>query len=141
VLDSLPRESQVFYAPAIDHYVVTRYADIEAVLLNHETYSSALAQLPLVQLLPEAAQILLAGGHKPQPSMVSLDPPAHTRTKYHVPWAGSSLGPNSIKRTRGKDSRDYAWSCRIGAPTWHWTEDAVNRFNQMQTSPPLNARS
>ena len=81
VLDSLPRESQVFYAPAIDYYVVTRYADIEAVLLDHETYSSAPAQLPLVQLLPEAAQILLAGGHKPQPSMVSLDPPAHTRLR------------------------------------------------------------
>jgi cytochrome P450 len=81
VLDSLPRESQVFYAPAIDYYVVTRYPDIEAVLLDHETYSSAPAQLPLVQLLPEAAQILLAGGHKPQPSMVSLDPPAHTRLR------------------------------------------------------------
>lgn len=81
VLDSLPRETSVFYAPSIDYYVVTRYADIEAVFLDHETYSAASAQLPLVQLLPEAAQILLAGGHKPQPSMVSLDPPAHTRLR------------------------------------------------------------
>jgi cytochrome P450 len=81
VLDSLPRESQVFYAPSIDYYVVTRYADVEAVLLDHETYSSAPAQLPLVQLRPEAAQILLAGGHRPQPSMVSLDPPEHTRLR------------------------------------------------------------
>jgi hypothetical protein len=52
----------VFYAPLIDYYVVTRYADIEAVFLDHETYSAAPAQLPLVQLVPEAAQILLAGG-------------------------------------------------------------------------------
>jgi cytochrome P450 len=81
VLESIPRESQVFYAPSIDYYVVTRYADIETVLLDHETYSSAPAQLPLVELRPEAAQILLAGGHKPQPSMVSLDPPAHTRLR------------------------------------------------------------
>jgi cytochrome P450 len=81
VLDSLARETPVFYAPSIDYYVVTRYADIEAVFLDHETYSAAPAQLPLVQLVPEAAQILLAGGHKPQPSMVSLDPPAHTRLR------------------------------------------------------------
>src|SRR5262245_53251555 len=81
VLHALPHDTAVFYAPSIDYYVVTRYADIEAVLLDHETYSSAPAQLPLVQLRPEAAQILLAGGHKPQPSMVSLDPPANTRLR------------------------------------------------------------
>ena len=81
VLDSLPRETPVFYAPSIDYYVVTRYADIEAVFLDHETYSAAPAQLPLVPLVPEAVQILLGGGHRPQPSMVSLDPPAHTRLR------------------------------------------------------------
>ena len=81
VLNSLARETPVFYAPSIDYYVVTRYVDIETVFLDHETYSAAPAQRPLVQLVPEAAQILLAGGHQPQPSMVSLDPPAHTRLR------------------------------------------------------------
>jgi cytochrome P450 len=81
VLASLPHEMPVFYAPSIDYYVVTRYPDIEAIFLDHETYSAAAAGLPLVQLVPEAAQILLAGGHEPQPSMVSLDPPAHTRLR------------------------------------------------------------
>ncbi|HSF05041.1 MAG TPA: cytochrome P450 [Methylomirabilota bacterium] len=81
VLASLPPETRVFYAPSIDYYVVTRYADIEAVFLDPEAYSAAPAQLPLAQLVPEAAQILLGGGHKPQPSMVSLDPPAHTRLR------------------------------------------------------------
>jgi cytochrome P450 len=81
VLDSIPRETPVFYAPSIDYYVVTRYADIEAVFLDPDTYSAAPAQLPLAQLVPEAMQILLGGGHKPQPSMVSLDPPAHTRLR------------------------------------------------------------
>jgi cytochrome P450 len=74
-------EAPVFYAPAIDYYVVTRYADIESVFLDPETYSAGAAQLPLVPLEPEATEILLAGGHKPQPSMVSLDPPAHTRLR------------------------------------------------------------
>ncbi len=81
VLASLPQETPVFYASAIDYYVVTRYADIKSVFLDTETYSAALTQLPLVQLVPEAEQILLGGGHQPQPSMVSVDPPAHTRLR------------------------------------------------------------
>jgi cytochrome P450 len=81
VLASLPRGAPVFYAPSIDYYVVTRYGDIQAVFLDPETYSAAPAQLPLVQIVPEATRILLAGGHRPQPSMVSLDAPAHTRLR------------------------------------------------------------
>jgi cytochrome P450 len=82
VMAGLPlHETPVFYAPAIDGYVVTRHADIDAVFHDHETYSAAAAQVPLVPLDPKAAEILLAGGHKPQPSMVSLDPPAHTRLR------------------------------------------------------------
>ncbi len=71
----------MFFAPSIDMYVVTRYADVEAVFLDPETYSAAAAQLPIVPLVPEAQQILLDGGHRPQPSMVSLDRPAHTRLR------------------------------------------------------------
>jgi hypothetical protein len=82
VLADLPvDETPVFYAPSIDYYVVTRHADIEAVFLDPDTFSAATAQMPLVKLEPEAMQILLEGGHRPQPSMVSLDPPAHTRLR------------------------------------------------------------
>jgi cytochrome P450 len=71
----------VFYAPSIDYYVVTRYADIERVFLDPETFSAANAQLPLIPLPPEVGKTLLDGGHKPQPSMVSLDPPEHGRLR------------------------------------------------------------
>ena len=82
ILAALPlAEAPVFYAPSIDHYVVTRYADVARVFDDPATYSSAVVQLPLVPLVPEAQQILLAGGHKPQPSMVSLDGPAHGRLR------------------------------------------------------------
>jgi len=65
VLATLPLgEAPVFYAPTLDYYVVTRYADIEKVFLDNETYSAATAQVPLVSLVPEAVQILLAGGHE-----------------------------------------------------------------------------
>jgi cytochrome P450 len=71
----------VFFAPSIGYYVVTRHADIEQVFADPATYSAAVAQAPLVPLAAEAQRILLAGGHKPQPSMVSLDEPAHTRLR------------------------------------------------------------
>src|ERR1700730_17007340 len=82
VLESLPSWMPVFYAPLLDYHVVTRYADIEAVFLDPETFSAAPAQLPLMPLVSEATQILLAGGHQPQPSMVSLDSPAHSRLRH-----------------------------------------------------------
>jgi cytochrome P450 len=79
---ALPREEQpVFFAPSIGYYVLTRYADIQQVFQDPATYSAAVAQAPLVPLVPEAQQILLAGGHKPQPSMVSLDEPEHARLR------------------------------------------------------------
>jgi cytochrome P450 len=82
VMSALPlAEAPVFYAPTLDYYVVSRYADVEAVFLDPESYSAATAQLPLVQLVPEALRILAEGGHRPQPSMVSLDQPAHTRLR------------------------------------------------------------
>ena len=82
VLAQLSRdEGPVFYAPVLDYYVVTGYAEIEQVFLDNATYSAATAQLPLVPLVPEAQKILLEGGHKPQPSMVSLDEPEHRRLR------------------------------------------------------------
>jgi cytochrome P450 len=83
----------VFYAPSLDYYVVTRYADVEAIFLDPESFSAAPAQLPLVPLAPEAQQILFEGGHRPRPSMVSLDPPAHTRLRSP---AGRALTPKRV---------------------------------------------
>src|SRR5580700_5863984 len=82
VLAALPLdEAPLFYAPSIGYYVLTRHADIEQVFRDPATFSAAVAQAPLVPLVPEAAEILLAGGHRPQPSMVSLDEPAHARLR------------------------------------------------------------
>jgi len=83
----------VFYAPSIGYYVVSRYEDVERIFLDPETFSAAPAQLPLVQLVPEATRILFEGGHRPQPSMVSLDPPAHTRLRSP---AGRAFTPRRV---------------------------------------------
>jgi cytochrome P450 len=62
---------------------VTRHEDIEAIFLDHEAFSAA-AQFPLGALSKEAGELLLGGGHCPPPSMVSLDPPEHTRVRRHT---------------------------------------------------------
>ncbi|MGH3187143.1 MAG: cytochrome P450 [Streptosporangiaceae bacterium] len=82
VLADLPqRGAPIFFAPSIGYYVITRYTDIEEVFKDPVAYSAAVAQAPLAPLVPEAQQILLAGGHRPQPSMVSLDEPEHARLR------------------------------------------------------------
>ncbi len=81
VLSALPAGAPVFFAPSIDYYVVTRYDEIESIFMETETFSAAAAQLPLVAIGDEVRQILLDGGHRPQPSMVSLDEPDHKRLR------------------------------------------------------------
>jgi len=82
ILAKLPSAGKpVFFAPSIGYYVVTSYDAVDQVFRDPATYSAAVAQAPLVPIIPEAQQILLAGGHKPQPSMVSLDEPEHARLR------------------------------------------------------------
>ena len=80
VMAKLPGQSPIFFAPSIGYYVVTRHADVEAVFRDPVSYSAAVTQAPLAPIVPEAQQILLAGGHQPQPTMVSLDEP-HARLR------------------------------------------------------------
>jgi cytochrome P450 len=82
VLASLPhREQPLFFAPAIGYYVLTRYDDIATVFRDPVSYSAAIAQAPLGPITEQAQQILRGAGHKPQPSMVSLDEPEHARLR------------------------------------------------------------
>jgi cytochrome P450 len=82
VLEALAVESRpLFYAPSIDHVVVLDHGLVDEVFRHPDVYSAANTQLPLVPIVPEAQEILRAGGHRPQPSMVSLDPPDHARLR------------------------------------------------------------
>ena len=134
LMDDLPA---VFHAPSIDYYVVTRYADIERVFLDPETFSAANAQLPLIPLPPEVGKTLLDGGHKPQPSMVSLDPPAHGRLRKPAARAFTPrrvdemapAHPRDLRRAAGRGRRRRSASissrrsrsrCRCGSCSASW---------------------
>lgn len=107
VLADLPDDEPVFYAPSLDYYVVTRHSDVEAVLKDGARFSAANAQQPLAPLVPEAGEILLAGGYRPQPSMVSLDEPEHARLRRPAARAFS------VKRLRSMRPRIEATTRRL----------------------------
>ncbi len=76
VLTHLREEGPVFYLPDLDHYIVTRYDDIEAVLLDRDTWSAQNASSPLNPVCP-AAQEVLNAGYKRVPTLNNSDPPRH----------------------------------------------------------------
>jgi cytochrome P450 len=80
VLSAVRQETPVFHAPALGMWVVTRYADIEAVLGDPATFSAAIAQSPLVPP-SEAALAELGEDFPPPPTMSNCDPPEHARIR------------------------------------------------------------
>jgi cytochrome P450 len=76
VFNHLRDEGPVFYLPALDHYIVTRFDDVEAILLDRETWSAANASSPLIAPCP-AAQAVLAEGFHRVPTLNNSDPPRH----------------------------------------------------------------
>lgn len=107
----------IFYAPSIDYYVVTTYEDIETVFRDHESYSAAPAQLPLVDIVPEAQAILLDAGYNLQPSMASLDPPAHTRVRGHTARAFTAKRISQMEPAIRTTTRELLDAVR-DAPSW-----------------------
>ena len=80
VLSAVREETPVFHAPALDMWVVTRYADIEAVFGDPATFSAANAQDPIIPL-SEAARAELGGDFPPPKTMSNCDPPKHARIR------------------------------------------------------------
>jgi hypothetical protein len=92
VMRSVPREAPVFYAPSINYYVITRYADIEAIFPDDETYTTAPAQLPLVALVPQA------GADRRRTQAAAEEGQSRSAGPYTSPF----------RRLRGRSHRD-AW--------------------------------
>jgi cytochrome P450 len=82
VLAALRAERPVSWSPEVDMWVVTRYADIDRIFRDPETFSAAIAQDPIRPLSEEARAVLAAGFH-PVKTMSNLDPPEHARIRRH----------------------------------------------------------
>lgn len=79
------RATPLFRAEEIDHWVVTRYADIKTILLDHqEAYSAANTIAPIHPLCEDARRVLADGGWGIRPALGNNDPPDHTRFRSNV---------------------------------------------------------
>jgi cytochrome P450 len=75
------RERPVAFSPSIGAYMVSRYADITAVLDDPRTYSSS-ASLPWIYDNPPEVVAELKAGNVPETTvLVNTDPPAHEHVR------------------------------------------------------------
>jgi cytochrome P450 len=79
-LADLREAAPVAFSPSVGYWMVTRYADVEAVFMDPVTYSARIAQDPLLPLSDEASGVL-AGGFGATPTMSNCDPPKHGRIR------------------------------------------------------------
>jgi cytochrome P450 len=76
-------ETPAFYAADLDMWVVSRYADIEAIFTDPGVFSAAIAQDPVFPLAERARTTLREGGFRAGATMSNCDPPKHTRIRRH----------------------------------------------------------
>ena len=68
-------QTPVFYLSELSLFVVTRYADVEQIFLNRDTFGAANASSPFWPVCPAAAEILAQIPRKP--TLNNADPPRH----------------------------------------------------------------
>jgi len=83
-LARLREESPVFFDDELDHYIVTRYAEVEACLLDRTTFLAKNASAPVWAIAEEAQRILADQGYKRVPTLNNADPPRHAPMRKAV---------------------------------------------------------
>ncbi len=73
------REQPVFYSPALQMWVVTRYDDVVRVLRDPALFSSR--HILSVPFEPGIADVLAGALPEEQTTLIGLDPPTHTRLR------------------------------------------------------------
>jgi len=80
-LRELRQTTRAFYSSALDHWVVTNYADVRHILKTTSSFSALNSLQPLTELCPHAASLLKQGGYAATPALTNLDPPGHARQR------------------------------------------------------------
>ena len=109
VFGRLREEGPVFFLPELDHYIVTRYDDVEQILLDRDTWSASIASSPLNPICAEA-QAILDTGYKRVPTLNNSDPPRHPLMRRSLL---SVLPPRRFKALEPV-LRDYAEGLVLG---------------------------
>ena len=97
VYRALREEAPVYWSELMQVWVLTRYDDVLGVLRDHARFSSerTRARNPMVQQME--AYRMASGPLGTAPTMLSLDPPAHTRMRNLV---NKAFTPRVVERSR-----------------------------------------
>jgi hypothetical protein len=90
------REHPIFFAPELDAFIVTRFADVEQVFADTESFSSSNTVSPIWPVSPEAAAVL-AGAFERLPTLTNADGERHDSMRRFVQRA---LSPRRYKSLR-----------------------------------------
>lgn len=81
-------EGPIFYSPEIDYYVVTRYADVRAILRDSSTFSPTPTTEPMTPPWPSTIEELSKWGRALQyvtgPTLVNEDEPDHMKRRRRI---------------------------------------------------------
>ncbi|HKE99323.1 MAG TPA: cytochrome P450 [Actinomycetes bacterium] len=90
------QEEPVFFSPALNAWVVTRYEDVSRIVRDPDTFSSGNALRPLVQFHPASLEELQKG-FPPVPSTVDSDGELHRRLRAPLARALSPERVNALE--------------------------------------------
>ncbi|HZQ36578.1 MAG TPA: cytochrome P450 [Dehalococcoidia bacterium] len=88
-------EAPVFYSPALDYWVLSRYEDVRTAFRDTAAYSAGNALSPVQPPCPRAAAALRDGGFRAVPTLTNTDPPVHTRARR---IANAAFTPRLVAR-------------------------------------------
>ena len=108
-------EMPVFYSERFDLWVVTRYDDIVRILNDPATFSSAQSLALDAGVTPEV-QAVLDTGYPATPTMVTADPPVHTRFRELVGKAFTSRRVVLMELRMREIAHELIGSLRAGRP-------------------------
>jgi cytochrome P450 len=96
---ALRTEAPVYFMPEIGAWVVSRYKDIQHVVMHPEIWSIDMRARPEAQLIRhKAAQDILAAEGFPRDTKLTTDPPAHTSYRAAVKGA---FAPQRVRAQAG----------------------------------------
>lgn len=93
-------EEPVFYSPTLDLWVISRYADIAAVIRDTDRFSSFNSLYVKAEPIPEVSAVL-RDGYEQFSSLVQSDPPDHTRVRAVF---GKAFTPQRVAALEGRIS-------------------------------------
>jgi cytochrome P450 len=92
------REAPVFFSPRFNLWIITRYDDIWVALRDPSTFSSALSTTVGTTVLPEVTAVLAEGWGEVS-TLVTSDPPAHTRFRSLI---NKAFTPRRVAERAGR---------------------------------------